>query len=185
MDAMTVFILSAAPDGGRVFGLDFQTAIQVGIILFNVSVLAAVLSHILYKPVQNFLKKRAEKIADQLTRAEEDMNKAAELKAQYEASLKDIEMERAEILEAARKTATEQTKETLIDAKKEADSIRARASVDIKNEQEHAKEQLRIHIIEVASAMTEKLVSYTIDKETQDRLFEETLKELEEATWPS
>ena len=185
MDAMTVFILSAAADQSRVFGLDLQTAIQVGIILFNVSVLAAVLSHILYKPVQNFLKKRAEKIADQLTRAEEDMTKAAELKAQYEANLKDIEKERVEILEEARRVAAEHTKETLVDAKKEADSIRARASLDIKNEQEQAKEQLRIHIIEVASAMTEKLVSYTIDKETQDRLFEETLKELEEAAWPS
>jgi len=181
---MTVFVLSAA-DSSRAFGLDLQTAIQIGLILFNVCILAAVLSHILYKPVQDFLKKRAEKIAGQLSRAEKDMAKASELKAQYEASLKDIERERLEILEAARRVATEQSKETLIDAKKEADSIRARASVDIKNEQEFVKEQLRVHIIDVAATMTEKLVSYTIDKETQDRLFEETLKELEEAAWPN
>ena len=184
MDAMTVFILSAA-DTGRAFGLDLQTAIQIALILFNVCVLAAVLSKILYNPVQDFLKKRAEKIAGQLSRAEEDMNKAAELKSRYEASLKDIENERLEILENARKVAAEQTKEALIDAKKEADLVRARASTDIKNEQEHVKEQLRVHIIDVAAVMTEKLVSYTIDKETQDRLFEETLKELEEAAWPN
>jgi F-type H+-transporting ATPase subunit b len=181
---MTVFILS--PDlGGRVFGLDLQTAIQIGIMLFNASVLAAVLSKILYKPVQNFLKKRAEGIATQLEKAKSDMAEASELKARYETNLKDIEQERVSILETARKVAAEQTKETLIDAKKEADAIRARASIDIKNEQEQAREVLRLHIIEVASAMAEKVVTHTVDKETQDRLFNETLKELEEAAWPN
>jgi F-type H+-transporting ATPase subunit b len=181
---MAVFILSAA-NQGRLFGLDMQTVIQTVIALINAAFLAYLLSKILYKPVQNFLRLRAEKIEDQLKSAKEGMEKASAIKEQYEESLKCIEDERIDILENARKVAAEQSKDTINDAKKEADSIRARASIDIKNEQEQVKEQLRLYIIEVASAMAEKLVACTIDKETQDRLFDETLKELEETAWPN
>jgi len=33
--------------------------------------------------------------------------------------------------------------------------------------------------------MAEKFVAHSIDKEAQDKLFAETMQELEEAAWPS
>lgn len=180
MDSL-VFFLEATP--GRLFGLDQQTLIQIGIQLFNASVLAAALSFLLYKPVRDFLKKRRDSIKAQFDRAQGDMAKAQGLIAQYETKLWHIDRERMEILGEARKQASERSKQIIEDAKKEAETIRERLTIEIQNEQEHIKEDLKLYIVEVAAGMAGKYVAHTIDQDTQDRLLAETLQELEEATW--
>lgn len=184
MDLTAIFLLSATP-AGRLFGLDEQTVFVVGAQLFNACILAAVLSYILYKPVQNFLRKRTDKIKNQLEQAANDMAKANELKLQYEKSLGDIEQERGEILAAARKLATDKQRELTNEARKEAEAIKEQALADVKREQEQIGEALRLHIIDISSVIAQKLITQTIDKETQDRLFAETMHELEETAWPS
>ena len=176
-------MLSAIP-AGRVFGLDSQTVIGIAIQLFNACVLALALSFILYKPVQKFLRDRSERIGSQISRAEETMAKANALIAQYEQKIELIEQERFDILEAARKQAAEASRETLHEAKREADAIRERGYQDIKKEIEQAREGMRLQIIEVSLAMAEKLLSQTIDTNTHELLFAETLRDLEDSVWP-
>jgi len=184
LDAIAIYFLSAT-SGGRVFGLDAQLVFDACMQLFNVCVLAALLSYLLYKPVQKFLKERADKIKSQINKAAEDMAAASDLKEQYTGNLKGIEKERQEILDAAQKLAQEKSRDVMQEAKKEADAIKERAHLDIVKEQEQIREALRLHIIETASKMAEKLVTSTIDKEVQDKIFNETLKELEETAWPN
>lgn len=180
MDSMVLF-LEAMP--GRLFGLDQQTLIQIGIQLFNACVLAVALSLILYKPVRDFLQKRRDNIKARLDRAEEDMAKAQKLITQYEAKLWHIDRERMEILTDARKQASEKSKQIIEEAKEEAETIKERAAAEIENERENIKEDLKLYIIEVAAGMAGKYVAHTIDQDTRDRLLAETLRELEEATW--
>ena len=179
-----VILLSGVPEG-RVFGFDLQMFAQVGIQLFNAGLLAAALSFILYKPVQQFLRNRLERIKTRVRQTESDMAQAGALKEEYEKNLAQIERERAAILEDARRLASEQCREALSDARREAGAIMERAAQDISIAQDQAKEAMRRQIIEVASAMANKLISSSIDKETQDRIYDETLSELEEAAWPS
>jgi len=181
---MTLAFLSAAPEG-RMFGLDLDTLFIIAMQLVNFCILAAALSFILYKPLRNYLQKRAERIASQIEHAEGEMVKANEIKAKYEKSLADIEVERNEILRNARNQAQEQKKEILNEARLEVTTMRERATLDIANEQEQIKDALRLHILEVSVAMAEKLVGSTVDKQIQDRLFAETMKELEELPWPT
>ena len=183
MDIFIPVLLSAVPDG-RLFGLDMQTFYSILIQLFNAAVLAVLLSFILYKPLSNFLRKRSEGIRAQLNKAEEDMSKADELKAQYEKKLQNIEAERAEVLESARLLAAEKSRQMLADARKESDSLWERARADIEKERERAKEAMKQHIIDISSVMAEKIVVHTIDYYTQERLFSEALAELEDASWP-
>jgi len=183
LDFTALSLLAAMPDG-RLFGLDEQTFFSVGVQLLNACILAVVLSYILYKPVQNFLRKRADKIKGQLEHAESDMAKANELKLQYETSLGNIEHERGEILAAAHKLAADKQREITNEAKKEAEAIRAQAQADIKREQEQTREALRLYIIDVSSIMAEKFISHAIDRETKDRMFTETMHELEAVSWP-
>jgi F-type H+-transporting ATPase subunit b len=175
-------LLAATPDG-RVFGLDQQTLISVGIQLLNACFLAAVLSYVLYRPVRDFMRRRTERINAQVGRAQEDVAKAGELKAQYEKKLKDIEHERIEILESAHRLAAEKGVQLLNKAKKEAAALKERAMEEIRQERESAGMEIRLQIIEVASMMAEKFVVHALDTDTQDRLFEETMAELENATW--
>ena len=61
MSSKIILLAQAVPEG-RVFGLDSQTLISIGIQLFNGSILAVALAFILYNPVKDFMEKRREKI---------------------------------------------------------------------------------------------------------------------------
>ena len=165
----------------RLFALDQQTLVQIGIQLLNACVLAAVLTLVLYKPVRKFLHKRAEGIRAQIDRAEDQMAIAEKTNSLYEAKLGEIEQERAAILEEARRLAADQKNRTLEDTKQEVSAMRARAKAAIETERERAGEEIRLHIIEVAAAMAEKFVADAFDQNAHDRLFAETLAELEGA----
>lgn len=175
--------LTAGATPERVFGLDTQTFISIGIQLLNATVLAVFLSILLYKPVRNYLRSRAERIKAQFDDAGAEMAKANDLKSQYENKLKDIESEREEILDSARKIAAEKSRLMLTESKNEAAALREKAAIDVENEKSRIKDEIKQVVIEVAAAMTEKFLVSAMDKATQDRLFNETLAELEEMTW--
>ena len=175
-------VQDAIPDG-RVFGLDAQTLVGVGIQLFNVLLLAGLLTYILYKPVRKYLQGRTDKIAGQLDRAQEAMAEANAAKALYNQRLEEIERERLEVLESARKLGVEKRNEILNAVKKETDAMRERVKVEMQREQERVSEEMKLFIIETSSAMAEKILSHAIDKETQDKLFTDTIAELDESPW--
>jgi len=168
---------------GRIFDIDQQTLVQIVASIINVAVLAAVLAFLLYRPVRNILKKRTERISGQLIQANEDLAKAAELKQIYERKIEEIEREREEILVETRKTAADSSRRLLAEAKKDADAIKERASAGVKAEWDRAENDMRTAIIDVSSVMAEKFVSLAINKETHDKLFEETVSDLEGMKW--
>jgi len=151
--------------------------------LLNACILAAVLAYILYKPVRKFLSKRAEGIKAQLSRAEDSQIKAAELKEQYEKVLVRLESERVSVIEKAHELAAAQCKQMLLVAEEEVSAMKQRAVADIQAQRERADEELRLHIIDVAGALAEKFVAFTIDQNIQNRLFDETIACLEDAEW--
>jgi F-type H+-transporting ATPase subunit b len=115
--------------------------------------------------------------------AEEELDKATELRQMYEQKIEDIEREREEILGDARKIAADSSRRLLAEAKKEADTIRERAAANVEMEWERAENDMRTAIIDVSAVMAEKFVSLAINKETHDRLFDETISDLEGMTW--
>ena len=178
-----LFSLAAVPEG-RVFALDQQMFISILIQLFNVIILAVFLSYILYRPVSNFMRKRSDGIRQEIEKAAEAMAKALEIKSIYERKIRIIEHERAEILEAAHLLAAEKSRQILDETKRETDAAWARTTAEIQKEWERANETFRLHVIETSSAMAEKLLVYSIDSHMQERLFEETIAELGDLSWP-
>lgn len=176
------FLAQSAPEG-RVFGLDIQTAISIGIQLLNGIILAVALTFILYKPVKEFMRKRTDRIKNKMDNADATMAKANDLIAEYELKLKNIEKERMELLEAARLKAEEESKRILEEAKKEAYEIKKRSLESVYEDKKRLKEETRLHIIELSSLIAKKYIAQTIDNDTQDRLFEEAIAQLEEAQW--
>lgn len=177
-----MFLAQTVPEG-RVFGLDSQTLISISIQLFNAIILAVALGYILYKPVKEFMQRRTEKIQTEIEKADATMAKANELIARYDTKLKNIDKERMEILEAARLKAADESKIILKEAKQEAYEIKKRSLESISEEKKRLKEETRLHIIELASFMAQKYITLNIDDETQDKLFEEAIAQLEDAQW--
>jgi F-type H+-transporting ATPase subunit b len=179
-------IVLAAADGvtpGRLFGLDMQTLIQVGIHFFNVGLLAFILAKLLYKPIREMMAKRSERIRGQLDHAADEMVKAQELKALYEQKLREIEKQSDGIIDEARKKATETKNQILAEAKAEAETAKSRAQATIEMEWERAEEQMKLAILEVSAVMAGKMVSVAMNKETHEKLFDETMAELEGTSW--
>lgn len=158
---------------------------NLGVQIFNTIVLVGVLWVILYNPVKDFLQRRTDKIADELNNAASNLKKSNELKLTYETKIKEIEKERTEILETARKLAKENETNIIADAKKEAELIKSRAMSDIKLEEEKAKDSIKNQIIETSMLMTQKFISSNIDEATQNKLIEEVISDLGESKWLS
>ncbi|HHU19897.1 MAG TPA: ATP synthase F0 subunit B [Bacilli bacterium] len=182
MHSMVSLLAQTAPEG-RVFGLDLQTFFSGSLQLLNGIILAVALSWLLYKPVKEFLRKRADRIQDEIDQAEATMTKGNELIAEYDKKIQAIDQERIEILEAARLTAEDEAKVILAEAQKEAQEIKKRSLENVSKEQVRFQEESRLYIIELASIMAEKYLTQNIDDESQNKLFEETLAKLEETQW--
>lgn len=118
-----------------ILSLDINMLKDVAFQLLNTCILCAVLSYLLYKPVKNFLATRREKIEGQINSAETQLKEANKMKAMYEQKLKAIDKEKESILDEARNRAVLREQEIIADAKKEAETLKNRAMLDIQREQ--------------------------------------------------
>lgn len=181
----TILILLTQAADGRVFGLDTQTLIQIGMQLLNAVILAVALTFILYKPVKAFLNERSKGIQDDIDNANETMSRAKDLIAEYEAKIEDINSERIEIIEAARQEANEERKAILTEAEQEVHTMRQKAQALIAEDKLRLHEELRVHVVDLSSLIAQKYVSVHMDDETQENYFNKMIDELEGSKWPS
>lgn len=178
------FFLQYVP-APRMFALDEYALRQMVFLLINVAVLAFIMSKLLYKPVLQILHDRRARILDEINSAEKNKAEALKFKAEYEQRMQQVEAEKYDILESARKLAEEKSKERLAAAKAEADAAKTRAQREIELEQERAKSEMRQAVIDISSIMVTKFLDRSIDEQTHEQLFKETMAELEEISWHS
>ena len=153
--------------------------------MIAVFTLFLVASNLLFNPVRQMLKKRQDKIQGELEDAKQNQDEAAALKAEYEAKLKDINVEAEEILGEARKKALANENRIIAEAKEEAARIRERAEQEAELDKKKAADDVKKEMISIASVMAGKVVAASIDTTVQDSLIEETLKEIGDNTWLS
>lgn len=168
---------------GYVIMLDQQTLIQIAIQLVNTCILCFALSKLLYKPVTKFLNARKERVANQIDTAQNRLNEAEALKAEYEEKLKNIEVEKNTILEKARVQAKANGQQIVAEAKAEAENIHTRAMTDIKREEEKAKDEIKKQIIEVSSLVSGKFIAAKMTEEEQNKHVDDTISDLEGVKW--
>ena len=175
--------MTAAIPDGRVFGLDAQTLISIAIHLFNLAVLAFIMSKFLYQPVRKFLSDRTARIAGQLQRAQEEMARAEGVRLEYEEKIKNIELERDELYAQAIKKANEEREQLLALAAEEAEAIKAEASAQAQARLAQARDSMKRFVFDASSAMAQSIIVHSLDEQTQEDLFAQTLSDLEESTW--
>ena len=169
----------------RLFNLDPQLLHDAVLLALSVFVMFTFLSYLLFNPARDFLKKRAQRVKDNIDSAEKAKADAEALRLEYEDKLRNIHMEENEILSAARKKALESEAKIIEEAKTEAAAIIARADRQAELEMKKAQDDIKKEIITVASMIAGKVVSEKIDIDIQDSLVDDTLKEIGEQTWQS
>ena len=180
---LLVYLTSTVPEG-RVFGLDQQMLIQIGIQLLNAIILAVVLAKLLYEPVKSFMRKRTERIQDSINRANDRQSEAEALIGEYDAKLAEIEQERHGILEAARERALEDREEILAEALLEAEEIRQKNRELIAQDESRLNEEVRLHAIDLSTIIAARYLSEEMDDEERAAYVERITSQLEDAQWP-
>ena len=169
----------------RLFNLDPQLLHDAVLLAIAVFVMFLFLSYMLFNPAREMLKKRQDKVKNDIDSAEKSREDAAKLKEEYENRLREIHKEEDAILSAARQKALENETKIIDQAKAEAANIIERANHQAELEMKNAQDEIKKEIITVASMVAGKAVSEKLDIEIQDSLIDDTLKEIGEKTWQS
>ena len=155
----------------RLFNLDPQLIHDAVLLALAVFVMFTFLSYLLFNPARDFLKKRQDKIKNDLDTAAADKADARKLK------------EAEEILAQARQKALDNEAKIIAEAKEEAARILSRANAQVELERKAAADDMKKEMIALASLMAEKAVAGAVDAKVQDTMVESTLKEIGEDTW--
>lgn len=179
----TDLLLAADLPSGSIVSFDKRLLLTLGIQLFNVVLLAFVLTFILYKPVRRFLRDRTERIQNEVVSAKTEMQNAQKLKAEYEAKLNDIEKEREEILNLARKKALERCDQILADARKEADAAYNAVMAELELEKKNREDEMKSQLVELSSLIAGRFVAVSMDETARDKFVDEAIAGWEESLW--
>ena len=187
MNTVVVSRFILATDGMEPYLFDLTPQLLSDSILTLLAVIALFfcLSYFLFNPAREMLRKRSEKIQGELEDAKNNQEAAQALKLEYESKLKDINKEAEAILSEARKKAMDNEAKIVAKAKEDAASIIDRAHVEAELEKQKITDDVKKEMISVASVLAEKAVGESMDHAIQDRLVEETLKEIGDGTWLS
>ena len=170
---------------GRIFGLDSQLLFDILLQGIAVFLLFIFIGYLLINPVKKIIADRQAKIQNDIETAEKDRESAAKLKAEYDSKIQNVESEAEEILSTARKKAVRNENNIISEAKEEAARIISGASKEAELEKLKVKDEVRVEIINVASAIAGKIVEGEIDRKKQDELIDATLEEIGDSTWLS
>ena len=107
------------------------------------------------------------------------------MKEEYEAKLSSVDAQVQEILSDARQKALASENRIIGEAREEAGRIVERANHEAELEKQKVADEVKQEVINVATAMAGRIVSAEMDDATQERLLNETLKEMGESTWLS
>ncbi len=169
----------------RLFDLDWQLVADSVLMIIAVFVLFLLMSYLLFNPARKFLNDRRDKIRGELETAKQNMEEADRLKQEYETKIKEIDKEAEAILGEARRKALDNEKQIVAEAREEAARILDRARVEAELEKQKVADEVKREIITVSALMAGKFVASSIDTAAQNRLIDETLKEMGEKTWLS
>lgn len=177
-----MFLTSEALEG-RVFGLDMQFVADAVILALSIFILFLALSYFLFNPARALLKKRQEKIREDMELGQKEKADGIAFKAEYDAKLQNADKEIDQLLSDARKKALKRETEIIEEAKKEAVLIKDRADKEIELEKKKAQDEVKQEMISVASMMAGKIIGGTIDDAKRDELVDEALNEMGDDTW--
>ena len=174
-------LLEALKYDNRIFGLDPQLVFQVAFQMLAIFILFLAASYLLLDPVRKILNDRKERVMKEQKEAKESREQAIRFKDEYDTKLKRIDKEAEQILSDARKKAMQRENEIIADARAEAARIMENAKREL--EKKRVKDEVKQEIISVAALMSEKIIAASVNEQTQNALFEQTLKEMGDKTW--
>jgi len=140
-----------------------------------------VLIYFVGKPIKNALAARNEHVKHEAEEARERRAKADQMAADIQARLTQLEGEIREIRERAQVEGERQKRELIAAAEAEAQKILSGARGEVDNRLKHARHELTEYAGQLASERAEQLLREKTTDADRQKLFGESLKQVEEA----
>lgn len=182
---MNIFLLETIDGFDRLFGLDAQLLFDAFIELTAIFVLFFAMAYLLFNPARDLLKKRQEKIREEMETAAKSKEDALQMKAEYGKRLGEVDKEAETILSESRKKALKKENDIVDEAKAEASRIIDRANKEVELEKSKVKDEVKQEMISIAGLMAGKVAAASMGPKEQAELIEKTLKEMGDETWQS
>lgn len=148
--------------------------------LINFAILLYLLKRILFKPALAYLDRRREQIAAQMEAARVNEEKAAQLAAERQESLKATFEQNRRTVEEARQRAEEIIAAAKGDAKQEANRILAEARRQIEQERAQMEQELRHAYAKIAVLGASRVLDREVKLEDHRKLLDELIAEIDE-----
>ena len=150
-------------------------------VILNFLLLVWVLKAFLFKPLENMVRQRKEKIASQIKEAQDRLLEAGELKTSYEGRLKNAEEESGQIVKKASEFAAKIKTDAFEGAKLDAAQLIRRAKAEAQAEKDQAIRQAKGQLAQLIVLASEKLLKRSISEKDRDDSISEAIERLEKA----
>ena len=154
---------------------------QILISLINLLLLFLILKRFLYKPVKNMLVQRQAQIDADYAAAERDKTAAAADRAAWEKELAGAREQADAIIAEATVSAGNRGEKILDEARERADGIVRRAEAQAELEMKKAEETIKQEIVDVSTALTEKMLEREISEKDHRTLIDSFLSQIGES----
>jgi F-type H+-transporting ATPase subunit b len=142
-------------------------------------VLLALLAKFAWRPLLNALEGRQEAIRKSLDDAERAKQELARLQQESAKMMEQARIEAETILTRTRSDAERLREELKAKAKEEAEAMIRNAEQQIQLQTRQALQQIRHQVADIAVTIASKLLERNVDKQDNDRLINETLRQIE------
>ncbi len=150
--------------------------------MLNFFILVWILHRFAYKPLVGMMNARKEQIANDLASAEQSRLEVEQIKADYAAQIAKARQEAQEIVEKAHHQAKLSTAEEVAAARSQIENEKERARQDIVIERDRAMNSLRNEVVSLSVAMAGKVVAKDMNSETNTKLIEDAIRQLDSKT---
>jgi len=146
--------------------------------IINFGILIFVLNKFLYDPIVKIIDQRNKKIQDGIKAAEENLEEKAKLDEFKKKIQLKAEKEATEILNKARKQATDQSKQMIAASKKETQALVQKEFDNLKEKLKDEEAKMKNRIGNLVVDMTAKVLEETLSSAAQHKIIDRELKTL-------
>ena len=151
---------------------------QILISLLNLLILFLLFKKFLFKPVNNMLAKRQSEIDAIYDEADEAKRLAEEDKSLWNEKIGTVKAETDEMIKKAQDSAKHQGETIVSKAKEQADGIIRQAQTQAELEMQKAQEGIKKEIVEVSTALANKLLEREINAEDHRDLIDSFIEKI-------
>ncbi len=145
--------------------------------IVNFAILFGLLYLVAYKPIMRMLDERSRKVKDSMEQTEYIKEQAAQAEEEAKKRIEAASKEGQEVIARAVRSGEEVRQKAQQEARKDVETLIAKARTEIQRERDEAIDELRAEFAELTILAAGKVIDRSLDKEAHRQLIDKTLEE--------